>query len=134
MKAITDFAATREHIAYAVRVFAEGEQQERIELAALQNNWASDQVKRAWFNKNFAYWLNYAEGNAKGEAGIGSYCTSNSLRRDTELDWYSNKRAKAEQLLKKFDCAVDTCEATEVILSDDDLSLLSVSLQSALGG
>lgn len=134
MKAITDFAATREHIAFAVKVFAEGEQQERIELAALRNKWASDRVKKAWFNKNFAYWLDYAEGNARGEAATGSYCTAAALLRDTELDWYTNKHTRAKQLLKKFDCAVDTCEATEVILSDDDLTLLSVSLQSALGG
>lgn len=133
MKAITDFAATREHIAYAVRVFAEGEQQERIELAALQNNWASDQVKRAWFNKNFAYWLNYAEGNAKGEAGISSYCEALRLHNQTDLSWYTAKHKDARQLLARFDCAVNTCEATEVILSDDDLTLLSVSLQSALG-
>lgn len=134
MKAITDFAATREHIAYAVRVFAEGEQQERIELAALQNKWASDQVKRAWFNNNYAYWLNYAEGNAEGEASIGSYCEALRLHNQTDLSWYAARHKDARQLLARFDVAVDTCEASEIILSDDDLTLLSVSLQSAIGG
>lgn len=131
MKAITDFAATREHIAYAVRVFAEGEQQERIELAALQNKWAADKVAKAWFNKKHEYWLAYAEG--KG-GDINTLCVKYELLDQTQLSWFEDKHTSARQLLKKFDCAVNTCEATEVILSDDDLSLLSVSLQSALGG
>lgn len=131
MKAITDFAATREHIAYAVRVFAEGEQQERIELAALQNKWAADKVAKAWFNKKHEYWLAYAEG--KG-GDINTLCVKYELLNQTNLSWYEARHKDARQLLARFDCAVDTCEATEIILSDDDLTLLSVSLQSALGG
>lgn len=131
MKAITDFAATREHIAYAVRVFAEGEQQERIELAAIRTKWAEEKAAKAWFYKKVDYWLRHAEGNG---GDIDTLCVKYETLNQTQLSWFEDKHTSARQLLKKFDCAVDTCEATEVILSDDDLTLLSVSLQSAIGG
>lgn len=131
MKAITDFAATREHIAYAVRVFAEGEQQERIELAAIRNRWAEETAAKAWLNKKVDYWLRYAEGNGGDHESV---CIKYETLNQTNLSWYEARHKDARQLLARFDCAVGTCEATEVILSDDDLTLLSVSLQSALGG
>lgn len=134
MKAITDFEATRERIVEAFKVFSEGAAREAAKLARLQEEWADEQVHRAWFNKDRDYWLKYAKGDAEGswKTNMGSDMVYSNLRRETSFGWFEDKLGRASDLLRKFDCAVQDCQAYEVILSDEDLTLLSISLQSAL--
>jgi hypothetical protein len=134
MKAVTDFAATRERIVEAFKVFSEGAAREAAKLTQLQEEWADQKVRKAWFNKSREYWLKYANGAADGswETRMDSDIAYSDLRRKTSVGWFEDKLGKASDLLRKFDCAVEDCQAYKVILSDEDLTLLSISLQSAL--
>lgn len=131
MQAVTDFTATRAHIAYAVGVFRDGLTLEIERFERLKMEWVDRKIENAWFNKNRDFWTRYVNGGVKGEDGIGSYCTLLNISNQTHKSWYEARLEDATQLLQKFDCAVDTCIASTLYLSDKDLTLLSVSLQSA---
>lgn len=138
MKAVTDFAATREQIAFAKETFAKGFALRCERLETLRQEWIEKQIKQAWFNKDRDYWTAYANGEldrktSSCEALSDSYIVSNGFKLNvSNYIWFEARLEDATKLLQKFDCAVDTCEAVDVILSDKDLTLLSVSLQSAL--
>jgi hypothetical protein len=129
MQAVTNFDATRGLIEYAVSVF-------RSKFKALQDQevsdrqeWIAKKVGEDWFKRPEKYWTAYANGEA------GDLCDRIRMNRAFQpkyYNWYSEKLKCAEELLKKFDCAVGPCQAKEITLSDEDLALISISLQSAL--
>jgi len=129
MQAITDFDATRKHIEYALKVFSDGYNDlcEKEDIA--RENWIVEKVAKDFFRRPVEYWTARANGQ------IGEFYERwemESAFRPPNLLWYKAKMEYASELLKKFDCAVDDCEATEVTLTDKDLEILSISLQSAL--
>jgi hypothetical protein len=129
MQAVTDFAATREHIRYAISVFNDGYVDLCEKEVIARENWIAVQADKDFFRRSVEYWTKRANGK------IGDFFEQYQMRRafrQENQDWFQDKLEKASELLRKFDCAVDNCEAVEVKLSDKDLELLSISLQSAL--
>lgn len=134
MQAVTDFAATRALIVQAFKVFSEGFALANVEVKRKRSLWIEEKIQKAWFNKDRDYWTEYAHGRNNGafETRLDSACVNSGFYFGCNYHWYEARIKDVTQLLQKFDCAVDNCEAMEVMLSDDDLSLLSISLQSAL--
>lgn len=129
MQAITDFEATRGLVEYAVSVFRMRFEEAKNTEVINRGNWVAEKVKKDWFRRPGSYWARYAN----GEIGDGFDRISMSYKfQPKNYDWYSAKLEYAEKLLKRFNCAVGACQAKEITLSDADLSLLSISLQSAL--
>ncbi len=129
MQAVTDFEATRGLIEYAVSVFRMRSDEKKNIEARDRGNWIAEKVKKDWFKRSESYWARYAAGEI-GDA-FERYEMFYKFR-PANYNWYSEKLEYAENLLKKFDCAVGECQAKEIKLSDDDLALLSISLKSAL--
>lgn len=128
MQAVTNFEATRAEIEYAISVFSmrlEGLKQEEIKS---RQKWIEKKVAEDLFRRPEKYWTAYASGNL-GDA-FERYRMRYAFQPEG-YEWYSAKLQMAEELLKKFNCATERLSATEVRLSDADLTLLSVSLQSA---
>jgi len=129
MQAVTDFEATRAEIDYAVSVF-------RSKFKALQDQevsdrqeWIAKKVGEDWFKRSEKYWTAYAN----GETGdLFDRLAMIRAFKPKYYNWYSEKLKYAEELLKKFDCAIGPCQAKEITLSDADLAFLSISLKSAL--
>jgi len=129
MQAVTDFEATRGLIEYAVSIFRMRFDEKKNTEAANRKSWIAERVKKDWLNRSEAYWTRYAN----GEIGDGFLRYEMFYKfRPENYNWYSEKLEYAENLLKRFDCAAGECQAKEVVLSDEDLSLLSISLKSAL--
>lgn len=130
MQAVTDFEATRGLIEYAVSVFRMRLDEAKNIEAAGRKNWIAEKVKKDWFRRSEAYWTRYAN----GEIGDAFECYEMFYKfRPKNYGWYEQKLENAVNLLKQFDCAVGVdCQAKEIILSEEDLSLLSISLPSAL--
>ena len=129
MQAVTDFEATRGLMEYAVSIFRTRFDEARSLEVANRENWIAEQVKKDWFRRSETYWTRYANGEI-GDA-FERYEMFYKFR-PVNYSWYSEKLEYAVNLLKRFNCAVDGCQAKEIILSDEDLALLSISLPSAL--
>lgn len=129
MKAITDFDATRELIQHAFKTFSRGFELMKLREEQARANWVDQKVAKAWFNKSRKHWEAYS----RGEVGdsFESYQMTYAFKEDN-YHWFKARLKDAEELLQKFDCAVVDCQASEVILTDSDLTLLSVSLDSAI--
>jgi hypothetical protein len=129
MQAVTDFEATRGLIEYAVSIFRMRLDEKKNIEARDRENWIAEKVKRDWFKRPEAYWNRYASGD------IGDTFERYEMFykfRPVNYDWYAGRLEYAENLLKRFNCAAGECQAKEIVLSDEDLALLSISLQSAL--
>lgn len=135
MKATVDFPATRALIVHAFKVFSEGFEKRKLEADRLRQEWVEEQIIRnskSWLVKKHPreYWEAYSRGE-KGDSFDRYEMGYQFTMRVENYIWFEARLKDATQLLQKFDCAVDDCEASTVYLSDDDLTLLSVSLQSA---
>lgn len=129
MQAVTDFEATRGIIEYAVSIFRMRFDEKKNIEARDREKWIAEKVKKDWFKRSESYWTEYANGEI-GDA-FERYEMYYKFR-PANYNWYSAKLEYAENLLKRFDCAVGECQAKEIKLSDADLALLSISLKSAL--
>ena len=129
MKAITDFEATRKHIEYALKVFSDGYNDLCEKEIVAREIWIAEKVAKDWFRRPVKYWT----ARANGQIGdLFERWEMESAFRQENQRWYLAKMEYTSELLKKFDCSVDDCQAIEIELSDKDLSILSISLQSAL--
>lgn len=89
--------------------------------------WIDDKVNRDWFRRSRDYW----EKRSAGGDAFERYELNCTFEKGTNLSWAQHKLAAAQGMERKYRCARSDLQATQIILSDDEIALLSISLDVA---